>query len=566
MRQTRRRLGERLVETGLITLAQLTDALEVQAKQGGGYLGQILVDQGIVPSREMGKILQELTGVAYVDLAGFEADPATARLLPENLIRERKILPVRADDKTIWLAMEDPLDLDVIDAVHLQTNRSVNPLLALPGDLTAAINRSFDVRDRANELIREIGGLGDAEAESEKDLLDRAEDAPIVRLVNTIVDGAFETSASDIHLEPQEDGLRVRYRVDGVLYEQMVLPRANQAAVVSRIKVIAGMDIAERRRPQDGRISRRHQGHSFDLRVSTMPTVHGEKAVLRVLDKSAMSVSLEQIGFLPDELQVWTHLITRPYGMVLVTGPTGSGKSTTLYSSLNKINDPGKNIATIEDPVEYRLKGVNQTQVNARAGVSFAAGLRTLMRQDPDIILVGEIRDQETAEVAINAALTGHLVFATLHTNDAPSAMTRLDNMGIEPFLITSSILGVVGQRLLRKVCDKCKEWYDADSSFLASLEIPVTRKDGAPTQLARGKGCPECSGKGYRGRVAVFEVMTVTDTVRAMVLRRESSTTVKDQAIADGMRPMRSSAMLKVGMGITTPDEVARVILAEED
>jgi type II secretory ATPase GspE/PulE/Tfp pilus assembly ATPase PilB-like protein len=297
-----------------------------------------------------------------------------------------------------------------------------------------------------------------------------------------------------------------------------------------------------------------------------MPTVHGEKAVLRVLDKSSMSVTLEQIGFLPDELDTWGHLITRPYGMILVTGPTGSGKSTTLYASLNKINDPGKNISTIEDPVEYQLRGINQTQVNVRAGVTFATGLRTLVRQDPDIILVGEIRDQETAEVAINAALTGHLVFATLHTNDAPGAVVRLDNMGVEPFLISSSVLGIVGQRLVRKVCDNCREWYEPATALRESLGVPPFDPKGEPTRFARGIGCRECRDKGYRGRVAVFEVMVVTDLVRSMILRRDSSNLIKEQAIKDGMRPMRLSAIKKLVMGITTPEEVARVLLKEEE
>jgi type IV pilus assembly protein PilB len=346
----------------------------------------------------------------------------------------------------------------------------------------------------------------------------------------------------------------------------MMVPRASQAAIVSRVKVMAHMDIAERRRPQDGRISRAYQNRSFDLRVSTMPTVYGEKAVLRVLDKGATQVPLERIGFWPDELEVWNRLINRPYGMVLVTGPTGSGKSTTLYGSLNQINDPGKNITTIEDPVEYQLRGVNQTQVNVRAGVTFASGLRTLVRQDPDIILVGEIRDPETAEVAINAALTGHLVFATLHTNDAPGAVVRLDNMGIEPFLIASSVLGVLGQRLVRKICDNCKEWYVPEPAVLLSLGIPIEQENGEPVRLARGAGCRECNNKGYRGRSAVFEVMTMTEASRSLILERASSALVKEQAVRDGMQPMRKSAIRKVIAGITTSDEVARVLFAEDE
>jgi type IV pilus assembly protein PilB len=560
-------LGEVLLERRLITPQQLAHALEVQAKNGSReFLGNLLVSLGYVPAREMGTMLQQISGVPYVDLARETIDPSAARLLPEEMVRERLVLPLRADETQVWLAMVDPLDLDTIDAVRLQTGRSVVPLLALPGELMPVINRSYDAREQAEKALREIAPAArDEEEANAQDLIDQAANAPIVRLVNSIIDGAFTNYASDVHLEPQEDSLRVRYRVDGVLYEQMNIPRANQAAITSRIKIMGRMDIAERRRPQDGRLTRTHGDRTYDLRASIMPTVHGEKTVLRVLDKAAMSVPLERIGFWPDELEVWQRLITRPYGMVLVTGPTGSGKSTTLYASLNKINDPGKNITTIEDPVEYQLKGVNQTQVNVRAGVTFAGGLRTLVRQDPDIILVGEIRDQETAEVAINAALTGHLVFATLHTNDAPGAVVRLDNMGIEPFLIASSVLGVVGQRLVRKVCDNCREWYVPDAQVLRSLNIPAENEAGEPTRIARGAGCRECNGKGYRGRSAVFEIMTVTDEARRLILARASSSDVREQTMRDGMRPMRDSAVRKVLAGITTPDEVARVLLADE-
>jgi type IV pilus assembly protein PilB len=565
LRTARRHLGERLMERGVINAQQLAHALDVQARGSSEFLGHILVRLGYVPAKDVGEALHEITGVPHVDLSNYPIDATAARLLPEELLAERQVLPLRADDHQVWLAMVDPLDLDTIDVVRLQTGLRVNPLLAMPTELLPLINRTFDMRGRAEQALREIEVTGDEEEASAQDLMTQAENAPIVRLVNTVIEGAFNQGASDIHLEPQEDGMRVRYRVDGVLDERMTVPRASQAAVISRIKVMGHMDIAERRRPQDGRIARVYQNHSFDLRVSTMPTVFGEKAVLRVLDKRAMSVSLSQIGFWPDEMAVWEHLITRPYGMLLVTGPTGSGKSTTLYASLNQINDVGKNITTIEDPVEYQLKGVNQTQVNVKAGVTFASGLRTLVRQDPDIILVGEVRDKETAEVAINAALTGHLVFATLHTNDAPGAVVRLDNMGIEPFLVASSVLGIIGQRLLRNICLSCREWYEPDPSLLQSLDLPTHDEDGRPTRFARGTGCTECNGKGYRGRAAVFEVLSMTDTLRTMILSRDSSMTIRQQAVKDGMRPMRQSALKKVLAGITTMDEVSRVLLSDE-
>jgi type IV pilus assembly protein PilB len=570
---SRRRLGDHLVAKHMITAQQLSHALEVQAKDPDEFLGHILVSLGYVSVKDMGAVLQEVTGTPYVDLDTYPIDPAASHLLPESLIRERLVLPLRSTSKQVWLAMVDPLDLYTMDDVRLYTGRWVVPLLTLPTDLLPVINRTFDARERATELaIHDIaGGAEVAEVEEEdqeigaRELLDQAEGAPIIRLVNSIIANAFAERASDIHMEPTRKGLRVRYRIDGVLFEQMTIPRASQPAAISRIKIMAHMDIAERRRPQDGRITRVYQNHAFDLRVSTIPTVFGEKAVLRVLDKESMSVSLEQIGFWPNEMSVWQQLITRPYGMVLVTGPTGSGKSTTLYASLNKINDIGKNITTIEDPVEYQLDGVNQTQVNVKAGVTFAAGLRTLVRQDPDIILVGEIRDKETAEVAINAALTGHLVFATLHTNDAPGAVVRLDNMGVEPFLVASSVLGVLGQRLLRNVCERCKEWYVPDAKTLRELGAPSHTASGEPVRFARGAGCKECNGKGYRGRSAVFEVMTMSDTLRGLILGRAASGSVKQKAIEEGMCPMHKSALRKVLAGITTPDEVARVLLSEE-
>ncbi len=564
IRSLRRPLGELLVEAGLVSSAQIRHALGTQSSGNTSFLGQVLIGLGYITARDLGRFLSETLSIPYVDLSETEINPEAVRLLPEALIRERQILPIRADAENLWLAMADPLDLDVTDSVGLQTGRRVIPLLSFASELLPAINRSHDFRERAELVMRELEPETDDE-ESPQELLGKAENAPVVRLVNTLIDGAFDAGASDIHLEPQEDGMRVRYRVDGILYEQMRIPRASQRAVVSRVKVISGMDIAERRRPQDGRISRNRQGRSFDLRVSTMPTVHGEKAVLRVLDKSAMSVTLEQIGFLPDELARWNRLILKPYGMVLVTGPTGSGKSTTLYSSLNQINDPGKNIATIEDPVEYQLKGINQTQVNARAGITFAEGLKTLVRQDPDIILIGEVRDKETAEMAINAALTGHLVFATLHTNDAPGAVVRLDNMGIEPFLVTSSVQGVVGQRLLRKVCEGCKEWYEVEPALLRELGLPENDENDAPARLARGTGCRDCSGKGYRGRTAVFEVMLMSESIQRLVLKRESSGIIKHEAVRQGMIPLRESAIRKIALGLTTPEELARVILDEE-
>jgi type IV pilus assembly protein PilB len=565
VRSSRQVLGEQLVARGLLSEAQLRQALEQQKSDPTEMLGNILVRLGLVPRMTMARILEEVTGSSFFDLTQSETDPEVVRLLPEQMVRQRQILPIRMEGACVWLAMVDPLDLDALDAARLMLRRPIRPALVLSQDLQPIINKVFDVRERAEQALRELEDLED-EAEGDDGGISQVDEVPIIRLVNSILDAAFVNGASDIHLEPQARDLRVRFRVDGMLYEQMTIPRANRDAAVSRLKVIAGMDIAERRRPQDGRITRSFQHTTFDLRVSTLPTVNGEKVVMRILDKSAMSATLEKIGFLPDELAEWRRLIGKPYGILLVTGPTGSGKSTTLYASLNQINDPAKNISTVEDPVEYQLSGINQTQVNVRAGITFASGLRTLMRQDPDIILVGEVRDLETAEVAINAALTGHLVFATLHTNDAPGAVVRLNNMGIEPFLIASSVLGIVGQRLVRRICENCKVWYEPEAALYASLGIESLRENDEPVRFARGAGCSECHHKGYRGRVAVFEILSVSDVVRGMILRQEPSSAIRDQAISEGMRPMRLSALRKVLMGITTPEEVARVLLDDAE
>lgn len=564
VRLSRQQLGEQLIERGVISELQLRQALEQQKNEPGELLGNVLVRLGIVPRLTMARILEEATGSPFLDLTQTEVDPELVRLLPEQMVRQRQILPIKMEGNKIWLAMADPLDLDALDAARLMLRRPIQQMLVLSFDLLPVINKVFDVRERAEQALKELEDQ-EEEAEGDDNGLSQVDEVPIIRLVNSILDAAFVNGASDIHLEPQARDLRVRFRVDGLMYEQMMIPRANRDAAISRIKVISGMDIAERRRPQDGRITRSFQHTTFDLRVSTLPTVNGEKVVMRILDKSAMSATLEKIGFLADELEEWRKLIVKPYGILLVTGPTGSGKSTTLYASLNQINDPAKNISTVEDPVEYQLSGINQTQVNVRAGITFASGLRTLMRQDPDIILVGEVRDLETAEVAINAALTGHLVFATLHTNDAPGAVVRLNNMGIEPFLIASSVLGIVGQRLVRRICDNCKEWYEPDLDLCQSLGIDAVRDD-QPVRFARGTGCSECHQKGYRGRVAVFEILSVSETIRTMILRQEPSSAIRDQAITEGMRPMRLSALKKVLMGITTPEEVARVLLDDAD
>jgi type IV pilus assembly protein PilB len=558
-------IGQKLLAAGHITEAQLEAALE--RKRGTGeFLGEVLIAMGFVTTAVVGKMLEASVGVPYVDLteAGFDED--AVGLVPEQYQKRHKVLPYKLEGKKLFVAMADPLNVMVIDDLHLMTGHQIIPMLSLGSELQDAFNRAYSAKNAAESVLREIENAAEKSAEQElsvDQLVDMAEDAPIIRLVNSVIAGGINSNASDIHIEPQEKLVRVRYRMDGIMYEQMVIPQSHHAAVVSRIKIMSHLNIAERRRPQDGRIVFSTEGLNFDLRVSTMPTIYGEKIVLRVLDKSGICVPLEQLGFLPNQRALYDSFIARPHGMVLVTGPTGSGKSTTLYASLNKINDISRNIITVEDPVEYNLPGISQMQANAKIGLTFAAGLRTIVRQDPDVIMVGEIRDTETAEISVQAALTGHLVFSTLHTNDAPGAVVRLQNMGVENFLIVSALVGVIGQRLLRKNCVQCTEEDHPDPALLRKLGI--TEAQIASAAFRRGRGCPKCSGRGYRGRTAAYEVMGLTDRMRDAILNNVGGAALKQLAMEDGMMTMREAGIAKVLAGETTIDEVFRVLLADD-
>jgi type IV pilus assembly protein PilB len=553
------RLGERLLAEGWVTPSQLAAALETK-QQAGGFLGETLLEMGSISAAQLGAVLAEIYGVPYVDLTTTVIDPAAVALAPERLAQEKLLLPLRIERDCLVTAMVDPLDLSAI-----ASGRRIAPVVATRRELQRAFFDYFNPLSKAHDALDALRAdptysvAERATVEAEAAL----EDAPIVRLATSILRGAIGTGASDIHLEPQESGLRVRFRVDGMLQEHMVVPRAQQAAVLSRIKIIADMDIAETRRPQDGRAMIRENDREYDLRVSSLPSVHGEKIVLRILDKGAINVPLEKLGFLPEQFRRYEALTRRSYGMVLVTGPTGSGKSTTLYATLSRINQPHLNITTIEDPVEYQLPGITQTQANAKIGLTFASGLRTLLRQDPDIILVGEIRDRETAEVAVQAALTGHLVFSTLHTNTAAGAITRLTNMDVEPFLISSAVAGVVAQRLVRRVCSRCEEEYQPTRDIL--VELGLDPAEHPAVRFKRGTGCRQCGNTGYRGRTAVHEVLRMSEGLRAYVLQRRSTEEMDALAVQEGMRPLQSSAIQKVLQGITTPEEVLRVAHAEE-
>jgi type IV pilus assembly protein PilB len=563
-----KRLGERLLEAGLLTAEQLDQGLGAH-RRSGTPLGETLITLGLLQPKDLGPLLAQSLGVSYLNPREVEVDDRLIDSIPESFVRERRVLPFRIEDGRLFVATADPLDLSVLDDLKLIAGMPVVAVLSMERELLAAINTQFDARRHAEEALREIdsegSGNGDTGGElSPEELSLLAADAPVVRLVNSIIHGAFGAGVSDIHLEPQKEQTRVRYRIDGLLYDHMTIPKQHQAAVLSRVKIMAQLNIAERRLPQDGRVALTYQGKEYDLRVSTMPSMFGEKAVMRVLDKSSIRLSFGDLGLLPEQQQQLGWLVTRPYGMVLVTGPTGSGKSTTLYAALATINEPAKNIITIEDPIEYQLTGITQTQINPKVGMTFARGLRSMVRQDPDVIMVGEIRDLETAEIAVQAALTGHLVLSTLHTNDSPGAVVRLDHMGVEPFLISSSVIGVLAQRLLRVICPTCKEWYTPPAAFLTQLQTNGTPLP-AGTQLARGLGCQECNHLGYRGRTAVFEVLRISDAIRELVLKRQSALAIREQAQKEGLRTMRQSAIEKALQGVTSAEEILRVIYVEE-
>jgi len=557
------RLGERLIRDGLLVDEQLRQALERQ-QQFGGSLGDILVSMGFLASSDIKPYLEQGTGFPFIDIAEEEIDRDLVAMVPKDTVVSRMALPFREISGRILVAMADPLDIATIDEYRATFNKPIEPCLALGADLNEAIRRSFDAREKVRNLITEIGFNTEADAEPLDDLIDQSNDAPIVKLVNSLVGGAISVGASDIHLEPQESSIRVRYRIDGVMYEQMTLPNNHLAACISRLKIMGGLDIAERRRPQDGRFSTRDDsGREFDVRMSLMPTVYGEKACMRILEKANSHATIEKIGFFPDQRAMFQRFIKRPHGLILVTGPTGSGKSTTLYAGLQAINDSTKNINTIEDPVEYRLSGVNQMQVNNKIGVTFSAGLRTLVRQDPDVILVGEIRDRDTAETAIQAALTGHLVLSTLHTNDAPGAVIRLQNMGVEPFLISSAIVGVVGQRLVRNLCPYCRQEYQPSIDLAMAVDLPLI--NGKVPTVARPVGCKRCGGRGMKGRSGVLEILAISDKIRDMVLQGCTGQDITHQAIAEGMKTMKDCAILKALEMQISLEEILRVFAQEE-
>ncbi len=554
-----RQLSDVLLSEGLVRADDL-DRVLVEQRRSSKSLGRVLIETGLLTEAGLVAALAKQMGLEFVDLSERYIDPLAAATVPEHLARRHCVLAIGYDDLgRLLLAMSDPSNVLAVDDVRAVADRELRIVVATRADITAAIDRHLRMGDSVEDIA---GGLDAGDDDSELTALTEVVDeGPIVKFVNALITRAVQERASDIHVEPQERDLRIRFRVDGVLHEVLTQSRKVHAGVVSRLKIMADLDIAERRRPQDGRISLRANGKAVDLRISTLPTVFGEKVVMRILDKSSILLQLSDLGFLDHNFVRYEASYRRPYGMILVTGPTGSGKSTTLYATLNVINRPEVNIVTVEDPVEYRLPGVNQVQIHNKGGLTFPAALRSILRQDPDVVLVGEMRDHETAQIGMEAALTGHLVLATLHTNDAPSAVTRLSEMGVDPFLVASSVECVLAQRLARRLCPRCREPYQPTPEEMRTAGLPWSPGDETPA-LYRSIGCPACSNTGYRGRLAVHEVMHVTEEVERLIVAKASSDEVGRLARAQGMQTLREDGLAKVLMGLTTLEEIARVIV----
>ena len=545
-----------LLKQNLITQVQVEKAKD-EVKRTGMKLEMALEKLGFITEEDIAEARANALGFLYMNLEDYVIDAELTKLIPENVASRYKAVPLFKIMDTLTVAMADPSDIQALDHIRrISKVDNVDPVLVSSRSIEKVLDFYYGQGNSVEEIVKAI--------ESKKLLADKgtlsevAEEPPIIKLVNILISEAVKDRVSDIHIEPEMDVLRVRYRIDGILHEVHSLPKKLQSAVVSRIKILAEMDIAESRRPQDGKIRVKLENKDLDIRVSTFPTVHGENVVMRLLDRSSILLGLKDLGFTKENLDIFSRLILQPNGIILITGPTGSGKTTTLYSALSTISSMEKNIITIEDPVEYELPLIRQTQVNPKADITFANGLRSILRQDPDVIMVGEIRDKETAEVAIQASLTGHLVFSTLHTNDAPSSLTRLIDMGLEPFLISSSLILIVAQRLVRQICPKCKEEYSPTPAALQDLGLD------AKTKFFRGKGCPACKNTGVLGRIGIFEVLVLNETIRKMVEERDSADVIKKKAIELGMKSLREDGLEKARLGLTTIEEILRVTETE--
>lgn len=549
MAVVKKRLGDLLVENGIISQEQLEEALAEQRKSKR-KLGDLLITQGYVTEQQLIEVLEFQLGIPHVSLFKYQIDPAITQIIPESMAKRYQVLPFMKDGSKLMVAMADPLDYFAIEDLRMTTGFRIEPAISSRDELARAIARHYGLRDSMSQVLVELPTVEEIE---ENEITD--EDSPIVRLVNQMIQQAISLRASDIHVDPGENQLSIRYRIDGTLRTERMIPKQMQGFITARLKIMAKLNIAERRLPQDGRIKMQFDYKMVDIRVSTLPTMHGEKIVLRLLDLSTGVKSIDSLGFSDPNAEAFRDMIAKPYGIVLITGPTGSGKTTTLYAALNQLNTESANIITVEDPVEYQLEGVNQVHVNPAVGLTFAAGLRSILRQDPNIVMVGEIRDTETAEIAVRASLTGHLVLSTLHTNDAVSTLSRLRDMGVEPYLIASSLLGVVAQRLVRKICPDCREEHTPTEQ-----EAIMLRKHGLPEHVVyRGRGCGSCSNTGYRGRIAIHEVLTISDSMRKLITETASIDELREAARAEGMVQLMEDGFMKIAKGITTLQEVMR-------
>jgi len=555
-----KQLGDILLEDGLITTDQLGVAVD-QHQTLGRSLGRVLVDQGILSETQLVAALAQQIGLRFIDLSDFPVDGSALARIPGSVCRQHMAIPIGFEDGRIVVAMADPANVFAADDIRTISGYEVLPAVATRADVAAAIDRYYRADSDLDDLTTALEDADEATGDDLAGLKEVVEDAPIVKFVNLLITQAIQDRASDIHLEPTEHDLRVRYRIDGVLHEVMRSPKSIQSGVISRLKIMADINIAERRIPQDGRLSVSAHGKKIDLRVATLPTVWGEKVVMRILDNSTARLDLSELGFTQNNYERYSESFGKPYGMILVTGPTGSGKSTTLYATLNILNRPEVNIITVEDPVEYRLPGISQVQTNVKAGLTFASSLRSILRSDPDIVLIGEIRDHETAQIAVEAALTGHLVLSTLHTNNAPSAITRLTEIGIEPFLVGSAVDAVLAQRLARRLCMKCKEAYTPTEETLTAAKVNWDLAAGIPT-LYRPVGCPSCSSTGYKGRMALHEVMMVNEEIERLAVEHAPATEITAAALRSGMVTLRNDGMTKVLNGTTSIDEILRVVV----
>lgn len=564
LRRDRRPLGQLLKEMGVVTEYEIQEALEIQ-REKGGTLGEILVDMGVVDEKDLLFALAIQVGMDMVDLDEMEIPDDVIEHVDKTVVETYKIMPIEYQDGRITVAISDPTNLGILDDLRFMLDTELEAVVATEDAIERAIDRYYGEKEAESieSIIASVDEASSIELVEGKDVLDfeklekDVHSKPIVRLLNLILFQAINDRASDIHLEPFEDRFRVRYRVDGVLYEMMPPPLHLAPALISRVKVMANLDITETRVPQDGRIELNIAGRPIDLRVSTLPTAFGESVVMRVLDRANVNLELDMLGLRPDEIENIKALIDRPHGIILVTGPTGSGKTTTLYSALNYANSPEIKILTAEDPVEYDLEGIIQVQVNEEIGVTFAKLLRSYLRQDPDKILVGEIRDLETAEIAIQASLTGHVVFSTLHTNDAPSAITRMLDLGVEPFLMAATLEAIIAQRLVRRICLNCRTEYEPSEEELIELEMRPEETEGRTFYY--GRGCEECNGTGYKGRTGIFEIMLITEEIRKLILSEASTDTIRQIARKGGMKTLRDSGLLAIYDGITTIEEVVR-------